>query len=109
MCGRRGSTDRAAFLSALFSSQNRLSSGPDLPSPAPRVGQKGRLLPHAAPFPFLAPGLGFGCANDHWAHTTDIPSRQQIHQISEELKPLSAPPLDLVAPMPCAFASTVAP
>jgi hypothetical protein len=44
--------DRASFLFALVSSQNRLSSRVDPLSPAPRVGQEGRRLPNAAPFPF---------------------------------------------------------
>jgi hypothetical protein len=42
-----------ACRSALVSSQNQLSSEPDLLPPAPGVSQKGRLLPNKAPFPFL--------------------------------------------------------
>src|SRR5262249_6454435 len=56
------SSPRAFIHSALVSSQNQLSSEPDLPPPAPGVSRRGRLLPNEAPFPFLAPGLGFGGA-----------------------------------------------
>jgi hypothetical protein len=58
----RGSSPRAVIHSALVSSQNQLSSESDLPPPAPGVSRRGRLLPNEAPFPFLAPDLGFGGA-----------------------------------------------
>src|SRR5215467_12043947 len=58
----RGFIASCLYCSALVSSQNQLSSKPGLPPPAPGVSRRGRLLPNEAPFPFLAPGLGFGGA-----------------------------------------------
>ena len=104
-------TTRAVLHSALVSSQNQLSSESDLPPPAPGESQKGRQLPNEAPFPFLAPGLGFGelCwpFDSDWdegtgcntsEHGSTLPSMGHFYNESSEVHPKGnlkdAPPID---------------